>query len=409
MTAIHTRRLLLTMLMPGLFLSITYLFNSEIQHFFFPIQSTLPYVPYMLLFASMILAWGYNNGREFNLLLGMLICYWTLRQYIWQPNLPVATQSTLYALLTVIIPINFLTHVLLRERGVMRWQAARRFSYSLLQILLVIVIIAYPGQIQEYLRFALWQNPWPQHITLPQTGIIALLLAMLALSIQLRLQPNLLHGGLLMSLLAMMMGLNAIGSPATAMIYFSIAPAAVLIALVLNSYNLAYLDELTGLPSRRALKQHLLALGKRYSIAMIDIDRFKSFNDRYGHDVGDQVLRMIAAQLQKTQGGARVYRYGGEEFTIVFANKDSREALIYVDNIREAIAKIPFFIRDPKRPKQKPDNPKHKPPLQKVKITISGGIAHRDDHHATPFDVIKSADKALYTAKRGGRNQIRGT
>jgi GGDEF domain-containing protein len=102
-----------------------------------------------------------------------------------------------------------------------------------------------------------------------------------------------------MAFIAILLGINCVAQPAAASLLFSIAAGAILIGLVLNSYNLAYLDELTNLHSRRALEQQLLALGKRYSIAMVDIDHFKKPNDTCGHDVGDQVLRMVAAQLAR--------------------------------------------------------------------------------------------------------------
>lgn len=84
---------------------------------------------------------------------------------------------------------------------------------------------------------------------------------------------------------------------------------------------MAYQDELTSLPGRRALKEYLLKLGSEYTIAMFDIDHFKKFNDTHGHDVGDQVLRMVASKLATVSGRGKSFRYGGEEFTLVFSEK----------------------------------------------------------------------------------------
>ena len=86
-------------------------------------------------------------------------------------------------------------------------------------------------------------------------------------------------------------------------------------------YHKAYLDELTNLPTRRALKEEMLKLGNRYTIAMLDIDHFKKFNDTYGHTVGDQVLKFTAALMKSTGGGGKAFRYGGEEFVIIFPGK----------------------------------------------------------------------------------------
>lgn len=406
MFAIATRRLIFVLLMPALCLVFVYLFHGEVQRFV-SFSVILPYLPYLLILTGMVLAWGFNNGRELNLLLVIGFTYWGLREFIWQPNLPIPTQSLLYASLCVLLPVNFLIHNLLLDRGVLRWQVVKRVSITFLQLTLLVILLFYAtGSLQEMLRFALWQNTWPHFITLTQPGILAALLALLVMVIHLGIQPNILRGGNIMSLLAGMMAINSIAQPAASSLYFTIAVGAILIAIILNSYNLAYMDELTNLPSRRALKQHLLALGKRYSIAMIDIDFFKKLNDKHGHDVGDQALRMVAAQLNSVEGGGKAFRYGGEEFTIIFANKEAREALLFVDNLREMIERTSFYIRQPKRPKSKPEQPQQQSKVEKIAVTVSAGVAQRNEHHANPMDVIKSADKALYTAKRAGRNRV---
>ena len=101
-----------------------------------------------------------------------------------------------------------------------------------------------------------------------------------------------------------------------------------LFTILIDSYFLAYRDELTGLASRRALYNLVLSLGRKYSVAMLDIDHFKKFNDTYGHDVGDQVLRLVAAKMARVSGGGKVFRYGGEEFTIVFPRKIRKRFLM---------------------------------------------------------------------------------
>ncbi|MDP0971523.1 diguanylate cyclase, partial [Klebsiella pneumoniae] len=83
----------------------------------------------------------------------------------------------------------------------------------------------------------------------------------------------------------------------------------------------AFRDELTGLPGRRALNERTQRLGRNYVLAITDVDHIKRFNDTHGHDVGDQVLRLVASKLSKVNGGGRAYRYGGEEFAVVFAGK----------------------------------------------------------------------------------------
>jgi GGDEF domain-containing protein len=87
---------------------------------------------------------------------------------------------------------------------------------------------------------------------------------------------------------------------------------------------------------------------------MADVDHFKRFNDRYGHDVGDQVLKMLAAWLAKAGGGGKAFRYGGEEFTLIFAGKTAEEATPQLEPEREAIAASEFTVRGKDRPRRKP-------------------------------------------------------
>ncbi|GAA4874284.1 GGDEF domain-containing protein [Ferrimonas pelagia] len=184
----------------------------------------------------------------------------------------------------------------------------------------------------------------------------------------------------------------------------------VLFVLVLqHGHQIAFLDDLTGIPGRRALNLALQRLGRRYTLAMTDIDHFKSFNDTYGHDVGDEVLKLVAARLSRVRGGAQVYRYGGEEFTIVFAGKQPKQCKAYLEAIRQDIAEYPFSVRahgrdeDSERGRRK----RGKGGGESVQITLSFGVACRSSAAPVPERVIKAADTALYAAKKAGRNCIR--
>jgi len=161
------------------------------------------------------------------------------------------------------------------------------------------------------------------------------------------------------------------------------------------------------MPSRRALKQQLSSLGKTYTLAMVDVDHFKKLNDNYGHDVGDEVLKMLAVHLLSVEGGGKAYRYGGEEFTIVFPGRDSSTATVYLDALRSKIASKPFIVRNKKRPKEKTatkqttsDN------TQKLIVTVSIGVAENQAKYNSTQDIMKSADNALYKAKKKGRNRV---
>jgi diguanylate cyclase (GGDEF)-like protein len=192
-------------------------------------------------------------------------------------------------------------------------------------------------------------------------------------------------------------------------IVFSAAVLVILVGVLESMFALAYRDGLTGLPGRRALNDALRQLGRRYVIAMLDVDHFKRFNDRFGHRTGDDVLKMIAARLLRIPGG-RAYRYGGEEFTVLFKGRAVRHAADRMEAFREALAGTPFVIRHLPR-----SNSKARGGLtarmrtrKAVRITVSIGWAMpaAAKGRRKPDDVLAAADKALYRAKQKGRNRV---
>ncbi len=128
-----------------------------------------------------------------------------------------------------------------------------------------------------------------------------------------------------------------------------------------------------------------------FGVAMVDIDHFKKVNDKYGHQAGDKVLYTIAQTIQREViPDGIACRYGGEEIIIFFPNKRTKQLVPVMDNLREIIKNIKVPIK-----------------RKKIGVTISCGISHREDTTQTIMQVIHAADKALYRAKKGGRNQVK--
>ena len=209
------------------------------------------------------------------------------------------------------------------------------------------------------------------------------------------------------SLLALGHGGSAPGAQST--YYLAVAGLALGVSLVENAFALAFEDGLTGLPARRSLDEALLHLGSTYAIAMVDLDHFKKLNDRHGHEVGDQVLQMVAGRLARIGGGGRAFRYGGEEFSVLFRGKSAAAAKPHLEALRRAVAEAAFTVRSPARPRKKPKTGRAKSThrgTKKVRVTISIGLAERGARHRRPEQVMKAADKALYRSKRAGRNRV---
>jgi diguanylate cyclase (GGDEF)-like protein len=172
------------------------------------------------------------------------------------------------------------------------------------------------------------------------------------------------------------------------------------------TWRRAYLDELTGIPGRRAFEESLRRLGSQYAIAMVDVDHFKQCNDRYGHQVGDQILRFIAARLKRISFGL-AFRYGGEEFALIMGGRRVQGMIPQLEGLRQSIEASQFTIRGENRPSHKPRR-KDRPPggKEQIGVTVSIGVARRSPIHPTPEAVVEAADEALYRAKRMGRNRV---
>lgn len=183
--------------------------------------------------------------------------------------------------------------------------------------------------------------------------------------------------------------------------------AVIFAGVIFSVYSTSYIDELTALPGRRAYNEYCAQLSSPYTIAMTDIDHFKNFNDTYGHDTGDEVLKLVAKIISTVGGGGKAYRFGGEEFVIIFDGIEKEQSLEYLEEIRHELEKTPFTVRNKEtRSKYEKTGKRTKTEAAKtVNITMSIGVAD-SKKDTNPEKVMKKADTALYKAKNAGRNRV---
>lgn len=243
---------------------------------------------------------------------------------------------------------------------------------------------------------------------LPQLGVLAFLLSAAVLLGRYLVVRNPIDSGFAAALAATFLALHARGAMPASGVYFTTASLVLAVAVVENSYLLAYHDQLTGLPARRAFNHALLGLPETYAIAVADVDHFKRFNDTFGHDTGDQVLRMVASRLGQVGGGGKAFRWGGEEFVLVFSGSTAEDVLPHLEELRQAVEETTFIVRAPDRRKHTPEERgrRSRQPEREVSVTISLGVADPGKRILSPSDVLKLADAALYAAKDNGRNRI---
>ncbi len=366
--------------------------------------SNITWIPYLAMVIASVISMVFYNSREFCLSLVLLVYYFLLDHFLWPVGMDDTSKLVLVNLCGILVPINFLVFSLFPERGLFNRQGLKLLSVLIFQTLLIYIFIA---SNLPHLTLVLISHAfikWPTH---PEFGSLMLLLNFGLLSwllVRIYLYPGVLTNAWLFTFSAYLLSLIVVLNVLVAIIYLIISGAILIFGILLHAYHLAYRDELTQLPSRRSLKQFLLAQGKNLSIAMVDVDHFKKLNDTYGHDTGDDVLKLLASHLQKIQGGGRAFRYGGEEFTVVFPGKTAKQAHEFLDELRQRIETSGFIIR-PKRRKNK-DTAKKSTNNNSLTITVSIGVSDQGNNGKNTEEIMKSADLALYRAKQQGRNQV---
>jgi diguanylate cyclase (GGDEF)-like protein len=323
---------------------------------------------------------------------------------------PGFTPVAVYTALVILVPLNALGAFILPERGVSHHRNYR----WLLVLLLELVLIAWIGSGgKNPLSGSIWQaaleHPLLKSPPTPWAGRLLFASAFVAAMWRAWPRNGPLDLGLAATLASFFIACEWAGAPGAFGAFVSTAGLMLVVALLHESHRMAFGDELTGLPARRALEEALASLGPNYAIAMIDVDHFKQFNDTHGHDVGDQVLKLVGGQLALIEGGGRAYRYGGEEFSVLFANGSVREALPHLERARKAIEGYGMAVRSDDRPRDVKEGKVHRGEgtVESVlSVTVSIGVAGSDAKHGRPEEVIKAADEALYRAKQGGRNRV---
>jgi diguanylate cyclase (GGDEF)-like protein len=364
--------------------------------------------PFGALIAACAVSLWFNRGRDFVLAFSILVAYagWRYAQGWGAGAVPA---KAAYAAMVLIVPFNTLLAFALPERGVRFHGSWRWLALIAIQALLVLWV-ASSGR--SPLSGAVWQGILDHWLLrgppVPLTGrvLIGGAFALAAWRCWPDYRP--VQVGTAAAILLYFIACYWAGSYATAAIFVTATGAAILVGVIQESHRMAFRDGLTGLPNRRRLEDDMRALGPEYTIAMADVDHFKGFNDTHGHDIGDQVLRLVAARLAEVEGGGKAYRYGGEEFTVLFPDKRVEEALPHLDAIRRSIEGYRMAMRGEGRPKDTKQGSKHRGEGEAEKtlsVTISIGAASPKEGEK-PELVLKAADEALYRAKEGGRNKV---
>jgi diguanylate cyclase (GGDEF)-like protein len=388
--------------------------------------------------AGLLLAWRFYSSRVLFSLLALLLAHRAIDFFSTHSG----PSRTAVALAALMLALNFIVFAQMRERGLVFAGIAPRFV--LLFIESVVFAVACRPENSPTRPHHAGDFAIPLWILLSFVAAIALFVHRF-MQTRKPIEP-----GFTWSTAAVFLWLQF--APVGRISDAYVATAALILgaSLIETSYVLAYHDELTGIRGRRAFNESLLSLDQQYAIAIVDIDHFKKFNDTYGHDVGDQVLCMVAARLSDISGDGQVFRCGGEEFAIVFRDASAKDALEHLETLRQLIEKSSFHVRGSDRRAQKiaegksdrrtiasdrrksaksstststsiatlTPNPRKKIAAAAVtlpvsnaspdslSVTVSIGVAEPSTRYRQPEQVIQAADQALYRAKHKGRNRV---
>ena len=367
------------------------------------------YGPYIVFALAAALATAFNRGRAVLALLVLVTAY--AAQQAWlQHGLYEFTSRAIYAALTVLVPAVLALLAVLPERGTFNRHGVARLSVILaLAAFTAWVVAADQVGIVDW-AYRKFLDPAPVSAgRIPQLGIAVIAFGVLAAMAGALIKRSAVSAGLAGAVVAFAIAAHVPTASVTFSIFTMAAELMVAIAVLQDTFRMAFRDELTGIPSRRALNEQLAALGNRYTIAMLDVDHFKKFNDTYGHDLGDQVLKMVAAHIARVGGGGRAFRYGGEEFTVLFPGKDAEDAIPHLEAVREDIESYRMALRGAERPARTRRARRQRGGWRArrgVAVTVSIGVAERNGRYDAPREVIEAADRALYRAKEKGRNRL---
>jgi len=364
--------------------------------------------PYTALIAACAACLWFNRGRDFVLALSILAAYAGWRFALGWGAGEVPAKAA-YAAMVLLAPFNALLAFALPERGV-RYHGSWRWLVLIAAEALLVLWIGSSGR--SVLSGAAWQGILDHWLfsgpPVPLAGrvMIGAAFALAAWRCWPEYRP--LQVGTAGAILIYFIGCHWAGTRGTAALFVSAAGIAIVVAVIQESHRMAFRDGLTSLPNRRALEDELKALGPQYTLAMADVDHFKGFNDTHGHDIGDQVLRLVAARLAEVEGGGKAFRYGGEEFTVLFPDMAVEDALPHLEVIRDAVERYRMAMRGEDRPKdvKRGSQQRGAGEVEKtLSVTISIGAAGPKAGEK-PELVLKAADEALYRAKQGGRNRV---
>ncbi len=321
----------------------------------------VPVYPWTVYVSGFVLGWRFGRGRLVLSLLVLLAADQTLLAWAPAHSYPLGASRAVYDVVALLLPLNVVALAWVPERGLLT-VPARLMALAVALEALLVFGFNHPrmAPLIAWIDYPFIDAPLG---ATPQLGLLVFLAGLGVLGLRFLRRPMPTEAGAVWAVVAALVGISAGGGGIASSISFATGGLVLIVSFIETSHGMAYSDDLTGLPARRALNEALTGLTGTFTIAMVDIDHFKRFNDQ-------------TPQLEA---------------------------------LRQMIEVTSFTLRGADRPRRKPETPRpsDEAPRARVSVTVSIGIAEAERGRWTPDEVIRAADEALYRAKHAGRNRIR--
>lgn len=377
--------------------------------------------PFVVFIAGLSLSWYFNNTGLLLTSFSLSLMYLAVQTYgdpVYDHRI---VEQAITKVILYLFPLNMIAFSMMIKRRIFTTLGSLYLFLFFLQICFVIVVFYPQGKAFQFVSSSVSSYSLHMYDYLVTSSesitllinkasflscVLVFLWTLVFLFIRYVYKRDVGLAGFTMILVSGTAGVMASHTPSSSFIFFLASGILVVIASLEGSFVLTDYDQLTGLHGRKSLSSLLQRLKDHYALAFVDIDHFGEFNDRFGPDVGDEVLKIIGDKLGDVTKGVQVFRYGSDEFLAVFQGYKDFDVVNMLEVFRKKIEAFPFIINNNmvKNKLLKPSKNKSAY-IGNAHISISIGISTSSDVQK-PSEVLKTADKALCQAKDTGRNKV---
>jgi GGDEF domain-containing protein len=364
---------------------------------------------YIVFGAGVVFGWYAARSRILYAMLLLIVSdralHLVTELYATQPVI----SDTIFNAAAILLPLNFLVSALIPSKPIGRRRELGLLVLIPLQIGFIAWICLSPDQaLAESLRLAFIGSSYTAWTPLPQASLLAFLLGTVLLAVRFIWSQNRIDRGSAWALVCSFIAFHTffIGWNPTS--FLASAGLILITSLYSERHRELYYDASTSIPSRQALEQALFEPGKMYAIALVEVDRLKELNLQYGYAVRNDVLRRVAARLSGGNGHGKVFQYTDDKFALVFRDQAIEKLRPHLESVCKRIATIAVPLPERLHPLTKDSLYSSEDSAAKaLSVTISIGLAERDDKTPKPQDVLNTAVKMLLRAQKAEGNQVK--